>query len=319
MDHRHKTFALPIHDSPTYCNLSHYLKKAGWQEAPHAELNTTHFDFNERITQTLEYKHQLAGLIQQYCPHLMPLTYCLDEDNWQAIVDIVKNNYPHLTWILKPSLLNNGQKISIFSNPQAIVAYYKQLNRLGGPHVLQQYITTPHLLRDKRKYSIRQLVVLTHYSGAYLYQEGYFNVALHPYTPDYFANSSAHLTNEYLIPGTPNTLQIPATQFAHYEFLLGQITPLLKDLFQGVAQKFSNELAHCLPQIALLGFDFIVEETGRVWLLEANHGPCFPTDSTHPLYYRVYEPFWQELISSFIEPLSQKEYGVVSSNAFVAL
>ncbi len=51
--------------------------------------------------------------------------------------------------------------------------------------------------------------------------------------------------------------------------------------------------------LAIFGYDFLVDHDMHVWLLEANHGPCFPIDESHPLQKYVYHDFWQTFISSF--------------------
>ena len=247
----------------------------------------------------------------------MPLTYPIHDGNWREVLQGLPSAIK--TWILKPALLNNGQYIKIFDQINDLEAHFKSSSRLGGEHVLQQYITFPHLLRDNRKYSLRQFVVLTHYSGVFLFHRGYFNIALHPYKFDDFSDLSIHLTNEHLFEHTKNTLQIPSHLFEFYDRIFEQIKNLLTAVFRGLFTEYSTILNIKKPQIALLGFDFMLDNSERVWLLEANHGPCFPINLEHPLQEAVYDDFWKKLISHFVEPLAQNEYHIKQSESFIPL
>ncbi|MFC7782428.1 tubulin-tyrosine ligase [Legionella taurinensis] len=298
--------------SPTHFNLSRCLSQQGWKVTRFnclSSINDKVLLFNEAAAQTLEYKHLLAQLVADYCPQIAPQTFCVDEGNWQEVVHHLVGIHaqlpPHekLVWILKPALLNNGQHIRLFDTPEALAAHYVHSKRMGGMHVLQRYLS-PHLLRDDRKYSIRLFVILTNYDGAFCYKDGYFNVALHPYVED-FSDLRPHLTNEHLLDPEVNVIQIPASRFAQFSHYLPQIDAILQQVLQGLRYDFP-EAFRCSRQrtLALFGFDFMVDSHERVWLLEANHGPCFPIDDHHPLQAHLYQGFWQGLIHSFIEPIA---------------
>ncbi|KTC98982.1 Tubulin-tyrosine ligase family protein [Legionella erythra] len=298
--------------SPTHYNLSRYLSLQGWKATAFkclSRINDNTLRFSEPAAQTLEYKHLLAKLVADYCPQVAPQTFCIDEANWQDVVHhlVAIHAEPppneELAWILKPALLNNGQHIHLFKTPNALAAHYLNPRRMGGMHVLQRYLS-PHLLRDERKYSIRLFVILTNYDGVYFYEDGYFNVALHPYVQD-FSDLRPHLTNEHLLDPEVNVIQIPAHRFAQFGHYLPQIDAILQQVMHGLRYDFPDAF-HCGKQraIALFGFDFMVDSQERVWLLEANHGPCFPVDDHHPLQAHLYQGFWQGLIQSFIEPIA---------------
>ncbi len=58
-----------------------------------------------------------------------------------------------------------------------------------------------------------------------------------------------------------------------------------------------NALLHSLVLI------FLWTPSLRPWLLEANHGPCFPKSDDHPLQKYLYYDFWQALIDNFVSPI----------------
>lgn len=315
--------------SPTQINLSRYLLERGWSSshfAWQAHFSTKHLNFSEEAAQCLEFKHLLARLVNQYCPHCMMTTYTINDDNWPAVINTLAKEFYQTTkqvplqWILKPSLLNNGQHIKVFQNIDEIEAHFSQPNRLGGEHVLQRYINKPHLLRDERKYSIRLFLVVTNYSDAFLYHQGYFNVAMHQYTPTQFTDLRPHLTNEHLSHDEANVIQIPSDRFAHFPELFEQIKSLTSEVIKGLRQQFPQAfVTRKTRQFALFGVDAMVDSTGRAWLLEFNHGPCFPTDDEHPLQKYLYRDFWQALIDNFVMPIAHGSVGFMPDGSFVGI
>lgn len=312
-------FCLDQTQSPTHYNLHRYLQERGWQTCSsqeQANFSDDNLQFDAQAAESLEFKHLLAKLVTQYCPEVMPITYCINDENWPLILSKIANKYylfhdqfadliDDLAWILKPALLNNGKEIKIFKKLSELELHYLSSKRLGGEHVLQQYITHPHLLRDDRKYSIRMFVVITNYAGTYLYPHGYFNVAMHRFAPEDFSDLRPHLTNEHLEEEESNVIQIPSQRFELFASLYPQIKTLISSVIKGLKQLHPQAfVCDKRRHLAIYGFDFIVDNQGHLWLLEANHGPCFPISDDHPLQSHLYYDFWQHFMDSFVEPIA---------------
>lgn len=323
-NHRQYRFYFRQSQSPTHYNLCRYLQEQDWRQSRFnwlANFGEKNLQFNLAAAECLEFKHSLAELVGRYCPQVMPVTYCIDDQNWPDVLNQIANQFylqdqyclnqvDDLVWILKPSLLNNGQNIKIFQQLSVLEQHFLSANRLGGKHVLQQYLTEPHLLRgppDGHKYSIRMFVVATNYAGAFLYPQGYFNVALQPFRPNDFIDLRPHLTNEHLREDEANVVQIPSQRFDFFNLLYPQIKSILTATLNGLQQLYPQAFI-CKKQrtLAIFGFDFIVDNNRRVWLLEANHGPCFPTTDEHPLQKYLYHDFWQDFIVSFVLPIAKR-------------
>ena len=317
-------FCLRPSQSPTYYNLCHYLIEQGWASTRFnylAHFSEKNFDFNLPAAECLEFKHLLAQLVKQYCPQVMPITYCINDHNWPIVLNQIadyhyKNDHQlldeqnDLAWILKPALLNNGQHIKIFQNLSQLEQHYLNNDRLGGEHVLQQYLLNPHLLRGPQlghKYSIRMFLVLTNNAGAFLYPQGYFNVGLHPYQNKEFTDLRSHLTNEHLKEDELNVVQVPTQQYELFKLFYPQIKAIISAVVQALQQ--AHPLAFIkerTTKLAIFGFDFMVDDSQRVWLLEANHAPCFPINADHPLQKSLYYDFWQSIITNFVLPIANK-------------
>ncbi len=311
--------------SPTYSNLARYLQERGWHPTRFsglADFGEQNFQFDLSAAECLEFKNLLAQLVAQYCPHVMLPTYCINDENWPLVLNQIAHKYyqqehhtvdqiNHLVWILKPALLNNGQHIKIFQRLTQLEQHYLSANRLGGEHVLQQYLMQPHLLKGPKmghKYSIRMFVVLTNYAGAYLYPKGYFNVGLHPYQTNDFTDLRPHLTNEHLHEDERNVVQIITQQYDLFKPFYPKIKAIVSSVINGLHQLHPQAfMDQKPPALAIFGFDFIVDSDLQVWLLEANHAPCFPMSDEHPLQKSLYYDFWQSVITSFVVPIAMKQ------------
>ncbi|MGQ3891653.1 YheC/YheD family protein [Legionella sp. CNM-4043-24] len=303
-------YYLPEQNSPTQYNLARYLQEAGWLPGPSpADFSIAQLDFHEQAALCLEYKHLLAELIAAQNPELMPLTFRINDHNWPQVLGRIAASLPHLDrfrWILKPSMLNNGQHIHLFHDLNELEAHFSSSQRMGGEQVLQQYIARPHLLRDHRKYSIRLFMILSHKAGAWLYPKGYFNVARHPFAGDNYEDIRSHVSNEHLYADAPNTIQIPSERFEFFPPLYAQIKNMLTQLIAGLRARYPAAFDPNQPDaLALFGVDFIVDEQGRVWLLECNHGPCFPISDEHSLQAHLYRDFWRALVNCFVIPMAK--------------
>lgn len=315
-------FFLEQSQSPTHYNLTRYLRERGWHLTPikeQAHFSDDNLQFDSHATETLEYKHLLAQLLMRYCPEVMPATFCINDQNWRDVLAQLRHQYylapdrvldqiNDLVWILKPALLNNGKEIKIFQRLSDLEQHYLSSQRLGGEHVLQQYITHPHLLRDNRKYSIRMFVITTNYDGSYLYPHGYYNVALYPFEATQFTDLRAHLTNEHLQEDETNVIQIPSQRFTAFASFYPSLKAIVTATIKGLQQQYPAAfICRTKRALAIYGFDFLVDNHGRLWLLEANHGPCFPVEDEHPLQSYLYRDFWQDFIASFVEPIAREQ------------
>lgn len=310
-------FYLRQSKSPSYYNLAKFLHEIGWRPTKiplFSSFGEKNLDYNSSIANQLEYKHLLAELIQQHCQkNITPKTYSINDANWHDVLNKIETNLSEadLTWILKPALLNNGQNICIFNNIQDIKSHYLNSNRMGGEHVLQKYITSTHLLKGPtnqgHKYSLRMFMVLTNYDGAFLYPHGYFNIAINPYNQDNFDDLTCHITNEHLHEDKVNVIQVPTYKYDLFQPIYPKIKKILSELILGLKKAnptiFINQDKH--KQIALFGVDFVVDSDQHVWLIEANHGPCFPVEPDHDLQKSLYEDFWRKVVTNFVRPIGE--------------
>ena len=239
----HMSFYFKQPVMPTAFNIQQTLEQRGYhceKTAQHADFSDVNLLLDENYTEHLEFKHLLAALCATHCPEVMPMTYAIDQSNFTSVCQQAPSNQ---LWILKPSLLNNGEGLRLCPQLSDVTDYFLSNKRFDGPHVLQQYIHPPHLLQG-HKYSIRLFVVMTNYCGAYLYPEGYFNVTKQPYNADDFTNIACHLTNEHLTHGDePDSIQIPTSKAPHFESIFNQLKSIITKVITGLSQPEESRIS----------------------------------------------------------------------------
>ena len=53
----------------------------------------------------------------------------------------------------------------------------------------------------------------------------------------------------------------------------------------------------------IFGYDFILDNDNKLWLLEINHKPCFPKGEAHPLKKPLFNKFWEDIFHEYIIPI----------------
>lgn len=285
---------------PTQANLILQAKKNGFEAgtAHKATINDSLLALNETALSHLEHKHLLHDLITRHRPTLIPQGFHVHDGNVLDVASIIQTK-SNIRWLLKPALRNNGDGIVFIPDAQGLIQHYQSHERYGGDHLLQAYIANPHLLNG-HKYSIRMFIIVTHEAKAYLYRHGYMNIARDPYDIE---NRQGYLTNEHLQHDTPNVWQAPTERCPHFDGIAEKIKGASSQLMQAFLDEHGSHIKQDTPALAFLGADWMLDTSLKLWLLEVNHGPCFPTDPNHPLQVHLYDDFWDSVFQEIALPL----------------
>ncbi len=200
-------------------------------------------------------------------------------------------------WLIKPAAQNQGsicsgastivgRGIEIFHNDILAMKKFLLARPPGSYWVVQKYIEKP-LLYYGRKFDIRMWAVATWKQEFYYYHAGYVRTSSSEYTLDDPTNY-VHLTN--------NCLQQYGTNYGRFEdgntlgfgrfikFLrekhpgvdfdrdiVGRMRDLMIDTYLATKGELNqNGRRNCFE---LLGYDFMIDEDLRVWLIEVNTNP----------------------------------------------
>ena len=200
------------------------------------------------VTKWIVDKANLARLIagQDYCPDTF-----IDKSEGQL----------QGIWVQKPSDGGRGLDINFLRDP----------SDWGKPgYVLQRYLDTPYLI-DGRKFDIRVMAKVDDKGRLHLHREGLIRCASLPFDEEsldpLIHNSNCGFQKRMGKRQKSFTL-LSKTEFAdeaipQIDTILNDVWRLLReqDVFQG-----SNDFE-------LLGIDFLVDESKKVWLLEINDYP----------------------------------------------
>jgi len=315
-----KIFHFNCYESAIRYHITRVLELKGWQkEKKNPQFSDQNLSLDDDASVHFEYKHLLAQLIKNIQPSFMPITYCLNDSTASSVLSqVVLDHYLHdnryhkeidwLKWLLKPSMLNNGDNIILFNNVDEIRQHYWEPNRMGGEHVLQQYISNPALYNGK-KYTFRIFAALTNYAGVYLYNEGYANISAHNFNlDDRLVNRKTHITNYILDGELANIEQRLASEVCDFKLVYPQMKTIVE---LTVKQLLSHFPQYLKPQdtkkVELFGYDFILDDNGKLWLLEINQGPDCPMIADHVLNKSLWYPFWEEVVDKFVLPIAKSE------------
>lgn len=190
-------------------------------------------------------------------------------------------------WLIKPAALNQGKGIEICSSLRDIIKSLraKQSSQLW---VVQKYIEKP-LLFNGRKFDIRVWGLATGNHELFYYRKGYIRTSSSIYDLE-GKDNFIHLTNNCLQKNGDNygayekgnTVSFSEFEnylkekFPHFELNFEKsFAPRMKDLMidsylsaKKIMHKGKNRFV-----FELLGFDFLIDEDFRVWLLEVNTNP----------------------------------------------
>lgn len=200
-------------------------------------------------------------------------------------------------WIAKSSAGAKGEGILISSEASELLDF---IDNQGQVHVIQKYLEHPLLLEPgHRKFDIR---------------EGVLRTASEPYHVDNFQDKTCHLTNhciqkEYsknygkyeegneMFFEEFNQYLTSALNITLENSILLQIKHIIRSCLMSVEPAISTK--HLPYQsFQLLGFDFMVDEELKVWLIEVNGAPA----CAQKLYAELCQGIVDIAISSVFPP-----------------
>lgn len=163
--------------------------------------------------------------------------------------------------------------------------------------VIQKYIERP-LLINKRKFDIRIWVLLTHDLKVHFFKEGYLRTSCEDFSlkSEDVCKTFVHLTN--------NAVQKQSDNYGQFEdgnqMSFDDFQTYIDENYSASGINVKNDLVASMKQTVvttfkaaenfllkdnrrstfeLFGFDFIIDEEFKVWLIEINTNPCLEESS----------------------------------------
>ncbi|XP_056465465.1 tubulin--tyrosine ligase [Gadus macrocephalus] len=191
-------------------------------------------------------------------------------------------------WIAKSSAGAKGAGILISSDANQLLEY---IDNQGQVHIIQKYLEKPLLLEPgHRKFDIRSWVLVDSQYNIYLYREGVLRTSSDPYNSADLDDMTSHLTNHCIQKEHSQNYgryeegnELFFDEFrqyllsAHHVTLETAILPQIKQIIKSCLSCVEPSITtkHLSYQsFQLFGFDFMVDTSFRVWLIEINGAPA---------------------------------------------
>ncbi|XP_033106353.1 tubulin--tyrosine ligase-like [Anneissia japonica] len=210
-----------------------------------------------------------------------------EREDFQRVQRLMKEKREGSVWIAKSSAGAKGKGLLVSEDADTLLNF---IDSQSFSHVIQKYIEKPLLLPGSRKFDIRCWAVLDHTYTIHLFKEGVLRTSAECYNAGDYSNTISHITNHCI-------QQEYSENFGKYE----EGNEMFYEEFDRFLDKYyktSLELS-ILPQIRhiikycllacqenldtkhlsyhsfqLFGFDFMLDDALRVWLLEVNGAPA---------------------------------------------
>jgi len=221
---------------------------------------------------------------------ITPQTYVFpgDFEKWRvAASDLDK------IWISKPGDGARGEGIYLVTDTVAVMPQHNI--------VLQEYIKNPHLIHGY-KYTLRVYVAVTSLDPlrAWVFPDGIVKLATQKFSAsqDSLDNLFIHLTNPEVL-NKDTSVDFTTQRMTHADFrkhlksMDCNDTRLFQDIHAVIAksllavreptlqlqQQNSHARKDVDEQFMLLGYDILVDDTMRPWVIEVNAGPSLKDDA----------------------------------------
>lgn len=210
----------------------------------------------------------------------------IEDDRDELLADAANSA---AVWILKPSHSGKGVGITISEDVRTLLKDIDSCEKRWG-FVIQKYVQAPLLLPGGRKFDIRTWVLLCPDGRAQMFSEGVLRTGSVPYVEGSYDDDIIHLTNHCVQersssfgqhePGNELSFQ----QFDEFlresrgvslrETILPQIKKIVKETVEKAWPSVEPLPGSKILSTQLFGYDFMVDDSLKVWLLEVNGSPA---------------------------------------------
>jgi len=279
----------------------------------------------DHLKKLLERTRSSIGSRFQHKWDLMPLTFVLPNEftsflsAYSSIQNTCQERQSNL-WIMKPSAMSRGRGISIVDDIGKVT--------YSSPTVIQQYLRNPLLLQGY-KFDLRLYVLVTSFSPleAFIYKEGFARFGSRKFSShkDSINDLQIHLTNSSIQnlyihdinanhpvraagkDGGGNKVRLTWlwSRLKDQGIDVDELWKVIKDLCIKTLLSTGDEIP-CQPNaFELFGFDVIIDDECRPWLIEVNACPALSRD--HNLDIAVKEILLLDIIKIVSPPAYNRD------------
>jgi len=197
-------------------------------------------------------------------------------------------------WILKPTRGSKGDQIVCMNDIKKIVIFLDGKHECNECWVVQKYIENPLLLPGSRKFDMRCWVLLNYDYSIWIYTEGVFRTCSVPFSLEDLDNKFVHLSNHCIQETHPDYGKYEPTNEMFYKefdqflvesgaaasgitlasYILPQVEYVCVQTLLAGRESMELPPSATYSSFNLFGFDFMIDQSYRVWLLEVNSSPA---------------------------------------------
>eukprot|EP01062_Namystynia_karyoxenos_P050260 TRINITY_DN38_c0_g1_i6.p1 TRINITY_DN38_c0_g1~~TRINITY_DN38_c0_g1_i6.p1 ORF type:complete len:672 (+),score=197.74 TRINITY_DN38_c0_g1_i6:151-2016(+) len=254
---------------------------------PYQRLN--HFPKTDEITKKDTLLRNIRRMRSTYGQsyNFLPVTFSLPGDHGKFVEEWGERQREGRSsyWICKPSEMSRGRKIYVFRELAEL--------RYDCPVVVQQYVERP-LLFAGYKFDLRLYVLVTSYQPlrVYIYRDYMVRFSTEKYDLGDLGNLCSHLTNTSLNKrssgagsekdGIGTGCKWDGAKFDEYLSAVGVAPEVIWVRIENVIILTLLSIAGSVPPSSgcfeLYGFDLLLDQSFKPWLLEVNFSPALQID-----------------------------------------
>ncbi|XP_028638482.1 probable tubulin polyglutamylase TTLL2 [Grammomys surdaster] len=265
--------------------MAEYVNIKPWQRLNH-HPGTTNLTRKDCLAKHLAHMRRLYG---ESLYEFTPLTFIMPNDYTKFVAKYFKEKQDlgakPSYWICKPAELSRGRGIVIFSDIRDLM--------FKGTYVVQKYICNP-LLVGRYKCDLRIYVCVTGFKPLtiYMYQEGLVRFATEKFDLSNLGDYYSHLTNSSINKLGVSYQKIKEVVGQGCKWTLSRFFSYLRNwdvddllLRQKINYMVILTVLAMAPSVPatyncfeLFGFDILIDDNLKPWLLEVNYSPALTLD-----------------------------------------
>ncbi|XP_059842528.1 probable tubulin polyglutamylase TTLL2 [Hypanus sabinus] len=283
-----------------------------------------HYPNSMGITRKDNLARNLKRMLGIYGPNIYnfsPVAFILPNNYTKFVAEYTKdkkaNGGKPGYWICKPVDLSRGRGIFIFQDIKDLT--------YSGSVIVQKYITNP-LLISGYKFDLRIYVCVTSFSPltVYIYQEGLVRFGTEKYNLSSLDNIYAHLTNTSINRFGPSYTmdkervgsgcKWTMSQFRAFLHSMNINEPLMWQRISNIVTMTLLTISPSIPSppncLELFGFDILIDDNIKPWLLEVNYSPALMIECNADVVVK------KELLYDLIDLLNYKEIDTLRQKGY---
>lgn len=199
---------------------------------------------------------------------IFPETHLISSiSNISALADLISQK----KWILKLEDGSSAKDVHIINTVDDFNIIKNPIN-CNKRWVLQEYICNPMLLFGKYKFHLRSHTIILN-GKIHVFNSCDVLAATHVYNNDDFTDIKSHITNVAVNKFSENHRTYISNEFPEIHCLMSEVYKLIEKSFVLPKKEYKQIKYDGWNLFGILAHDILVDENGRLYLLEINNSP----------------------------------------------